>query len=254
MGRVDPTNGVPLYAQLVGILRDKLETNELTPGSKLPSERELCEIYDISRITVRHAISQAEAEGLVERVHGMGTFVASPKYEQSLSEVKSFAATMIESGLVASTEVLQATSIFSDFGLARVLNLSLGSPVRLLSLRGMGNEKPRVIYDSYFAEDLGLQITERAQNLSETNIAFSTLDIHRNRSPERVTRMEQTFEATTADTETAKLLQIDEGWPIFHVESIIYGGEEPLEYRVARYRGDQYKFALERSIDLAIEP
>src|SRR5699024_586858 len=97
MSRIDPTSSTPLYTQLVEVLRDKIQSKELVPGGKLPSERELCEIYDVSRITVRNAISRAENEGLVERIQGMGTFVATTKYKQSLSEVKSFAATMIES-------------------------------------------------------------------------------------------------------------------------------------------------------------
>lgn len=251
MGRVDPSNSVPLYVQIVEILREKIRTKELTPGAKLPSERELCAMYNISRITVRNAISQAQNEGLVERIQGIGTFVAIPKYKQSLSEVKSFAATMVESGLVATTEVLRAESIFPDFGLARVLNLAVGSPVRHLRLRGMGNDTPRVVYDSYFPEELGLVITEEAQKLASSGKAFSTLDTYYASDKFTVTRMEQTFEATTADAESADLLQVAEGWPIFHVESVIYEGQEPLEYRIARYRGDQYKFSLERSINLS---
>lgn len=249
MGRIDPDSSVPLYMQLVEILREKVATQELGSGAKLPSERELCEIYDVSRITVRNAITHAESEGLVERVHGMGTFLAPPKYKQSLSEVKSFAATMIESGMVASTEVLSEEGIFSDIGVARILGLSLGSPVRYLQLRGMGDETPRVVYESYFSDQLGLEITEQAKTLASQGKAFSTLDIYHETDRGPVTRMEQTFEATTADEKLAELLQIDEGWPVFHVESILYRGQEPLEYRIARYRGDQYRFSLERSID-----
>ena len=249
MAQIDPGSSVPLYVQLVEILREKVATKELGSGAKLPSERELCEIYDVSRITVRNAITQAENEGLVERVHGMGTFIASSKYRQSLSEVKSFAATMIESGLVASTEVLSEEGVFSDFGVARVLGLSLGAPVRYLQLRGMGDETPRVVYESYFSDRLGREITEEAKRLASLGKAFSTLDIYRETDKGPVTRIEQTFEATVADAKIAKLLQVDEGWPVFHVESILYREQAPLEYRIALYRGDQYKFSLERSID-----
>jgi GntR family transcriptional regulator len=64
-----------------------------------------------------------------------------------------------------------------------------------------------------------------------------------------VTRLEQTFEAVAADAEIAKLLQVDEGWPIFQVETVMFRDRTPIEYRLARYRGDHYKFALERSLD-----
>lgn len=250
MSRIDPTSSIPLYTQLVEALRDKIQSKVLVPGGKLPSERELCEIYDVSRITVRNAISRAENEGLVERIQGIGTFVATKKYKQSLSEVKSFAATMIESGLVASTEVITAESISPDFGLARILNLGVGSPVRYLHLRGMGDKTPRAAYESHFPEELGLYVTEQAQELATLGKAFTTLDIYRASEQHSVTRMEQTFEAITADAEVAQLLDVDEGWPIFRVESVIYEDQVPLEYRIANYRGDQYKFALERSISM----
>jgi len=248
MGPLEPTSSIPLYIQLVDLLREKIQSKQLAPGEKLPSERELCDIYDVSRITVRNAISRAENEGLVERIQGMGTFVAAPKYKQSLSEVKSFAATMIESGMVASTEVIKAESTSADFGLARILNQPVGSPVRFLHLRGMGDKTPRVAYESYLTADLGTYVTQQALTLARSGEAFSTLDIYRDSQEYAVTRMEQTFEATIASEAIAELLQVEQGWPIFRVESVMYNGEEPLEYRISHYRGDQYKFALERSI------
>lgn len=252
MGPIDPLSSIPLYVQLVELLRSKIASDELSPGTKLPSERELCAIHDVSRITVRHAISQAESQGLVERIRGMGTFVTTPKYMQSLSEVKSFAATMLESGLAASTEILEAETIVSDFSLARVLNVSVGAPLQVLRLSGMGNETPRVLYDSYFPFELGALAAREAQRLVESGQAFSTLDLYRHIESHTPTRMEQTFEATAANKETADLLRLPEGEPVLRVESVIHGDQEPLEYRIARYRGDQYKFALERSIDLAL--
>lgn len=249
MQRMNPDHSTPLYVQLVQKLREKILAGDLEPGEKLPSERALCEIYDVSRITVRHAISEAEKEGLVKRLQGMGTFVRAPKYQQSLSEVKSFAATMLESGLTASTEVLTAQQVFSDFGLAGVLQLPVGSTIQFLRLRGTGNDMPRVVYDSYIAEPLGSQVTSEARQRSADDKAFSTLDIYRESETGPVTRLEQTFEAVAADTEIAQLLQVDEGWPIFQVETVMFRDRSPIEYRLARYRGDHYKFALERSLD-----
>lgn len=249
MQRMNPDNSTPLYVQLMQNLREQIHTGKLQPGEKLPSERALCEIYDVSRITVRHAISEAEKEGLVKRAQGMGTFVSAPKYQQSLSEVKSFAATMLESGLTASTEVLAAEQVFSDFGLAGVLQLPVGSTVQFLRLRGTGNDTPRVVYDSYIAEPLGSEVASEAKQRSSDDKAFSTLDVYRESDAGPVTRLEQTFEAVAADAEIAKLLQVDEGWPIFQVETVMFRELSPIEYRLARYRGDHYKFALERSLD-----
>ena len=65
----------PLYDQLVDLLHEKIE-NEMGPGDMLPSERELCETYGLSRTTVRLALAELERQGLVTRQHGRGTFVS----------------------------------------------------------------------------------------------------------------------------------------------------------------------------------
>ena len=69
---------IPLYAQLVGIIKRNISTGALSVGDLLPSEAELCRWMNISRNTVRQAIGELEDEGLVVRKRGKGTFVADP--------------------------------------------------------------------------------------------------------------------------------------------------------------------------------
>ena len=69
---------IPLYAQLVGIIKRNISTGALAVGDLLPSEAELCRWMNISRNTVRQAIGELEDEGLVVRKRGRGTFVADP--------------------------------------------------------------------------------------------------------------------------------------------------------------------------------
>ena len=65
------------YIFLVNWIKDRIGTRELRPGEKLYSENELSEMFDLSRQTVRHAIGILEAEGLVERIRGSGTYIGS---------------------------------------------------------------------------------------------------------------------------------------------------------------------------------
>ena len=73
---------VPLYNQLVAIIKRHISAGILVPGDLLPSESELCKALSISRSTVRQAIGALESEGLVVRRQGKGTFVAEPKVHQ----------------------------------------------------------------------------------------------------------------------------------------------------------------------------
>ena len=67
---------IPLYYQLEQVLRKQILSGELTPSEPIPTERELCDEFDISRTTVRQALISLEREGLLKRVQGKGTFVS----------------------------------------------------------------------------------------------------------------------------------------------------------------------------------
>ena len=75
---LDPTNALPLWAQLRDALRQRIVREEWTPGSMLPSELELCEYYGVSRITTARALQELVREGLLQRQRGRGTVVTTP--------------------------------------------------------------------------------------------------------------------------------------------------------------------------------
>lgn len=79
MKELDTNNAVPLYEQLRIALRERLESQALAPGERLPSEAQLCQKYGVSRITVRRAVDDLVEEGYLERRQGKGTFVAQKR-------------------------------------------------------------------------------------------------------------------------------------------------------------------------------
>src|SRR5690349_24938010 len=81
---------LPRYYQLKEIIRERIMAGEWEPGALIPSERELCEQYGISRMTARQSITELVNEGYLYREQGKGTFVAQPKITQSLTTLTSF--------------------------------------------------------------------------------------------------------------------------------------------------------------------
>lgn len=73
--KIDREVRVPIYRQLKEIIKSKIEKGDFKPGTRIPTEYELCEIYDISRISVRQALTELANEGLLYRRPGQGTFV-----------------------------------------------------------------------------------------------------------------------------------------------------------------------------------
>jgi GntR family transcriptional regulator len=241
---------VSLYEQLKRIIQDKIKSGEWKPGDQLPSERELVEEYQISRITVRQAIDLAEREGLVNRVHGVGTFVAHPKIKQELSKVNTFQSTLEEQGLVASTKVLQLNVITSDMQLAKMLDIEVMDKALTLELLGYGDSRPIVYYHSYFSFSVGKKIESAVELALKEGRPFSTRDFYTTYdvfdSPP--THVDQTFEAVGANEYLSKVLDVELHYPLFRVTSIVYRDKTPLEFKETYYRGDKYKFFITRQM------
>lgn len=103
---INKNSSVPLYDQLVDILVNEINT-KLKTNEKMMSEREICQKYDVSRTTVRLALSELENMGYIYKRHGKGTFVAAlSQGKQNLMDNYSFTDQMRESGKAPQTKVL----------------------------------------------------------------------------------------------------------------------------------------------------
>ncbi|MBX9973642.1 GntR family transcriptional regulator [Cytobacillus firmus] len=247
---LDRNNSAPLYEQLKNVIKKKIHSGELKPDEQIPSERELVEKYQVSRITVRQAINLAEQEGLVRRVHGVGTFVAAPKIQQELGSLNNFQSTLQQQGLIGSTKLRNTQIITSDFLLSRLLAIQVMDRVMNIELIGFGDNSPIVYYNSYFSFTVGEKMKKAAETALEKGQPFSTLDLYNldlevGYSP---THVEQTFEAQAAVPHLAEILEVKEGFPLFRVTSIVYEDQKPLEYKETYYRGDKYKFFITRQM------
>lgn len=238
----------PLYEQLKDKLKEQIQKNELKPNDQLPSEKELEEHYGVSRITVRQAIALAEKEGLVSKIHGVGTFVATPKVEQELDTINNFQNTVERLGLVASTEIIKRDRISGDFQLAKLLNSNVMDIIYHMQLVGLGDNHPIVYYNSYFSGKIGKEAMEVAEDFKVKQNPFSTLDIYNHIHSVTPSHLEQTFEAMGANAEVADHLKIDQGFPLLKITSMVYENQTPLEYRESYYRGDKYKFFATRTL------
>lgn len=98
VGRLHKEDPTPLYLQLQKGLRDAIEARVVPADAAIPTERDLAEEFDISRITVRKAIDGLVEEGLLSRRRGAGTFVMAPRVEKSFSRLTSFSEDMISRG------------------------------------------------------------------------------------------------------------------------------------------------------------
>lgn len=105
-GSIDPSSITPMYKQVASIISEGIRKGELKVGEKLPSEFELMKDFNVSRVTIRGAISELVTDGLLVRSQGKGTFVAPQKKLQSANDTTGLTDSCRQAGKVLKSQVL----------------------------------------------------------------------------------------------------------------------------------------------------
>ncbi len=244
---------VALYVQLKDFLSQEISEGRFKPHDQIPSERELCEQYNLSRTTVRQGISLAISEGLLYRIHGKGTYVAEQKIDQGLIRLIGFEETLLVRGLAPSMKVLEAQLVTGDVQVTTLLELPFGADVASFRLLGIANDEPMALFYYYLPGKLGTDAIRMVHEYEKKREWFSFTKYFQKTKQLDLGIAKQTFEAKSATIQQAEIMQIQEGTAIFKVTSIIYTLQDvPIELRHVYYRGDRYKFNISRGIGTSV--
>lgn len=228
---------VALYYQLKEILVDKIKSNEWAIDSKIPTERELCELYKVSRITVRQALEELENEGFLYRKQGRGTFVTAPKIEQRLSKFYSFSEEIRNMGYTPSTKIIDFKIVASEEVVAKHFN-EKGITVYCIRRLRLANNEPFAIETSYIPYDL-------CPNLTVEEIAakglYNTMKTKYGLIPNEAV---ETFEAVLINPNDALQLQVAKKSPGLLLERTTYADDKIVEFCHGIIRGDRYKYRV----------
>lgn len=130
---IDKETHQKLYLQIYEILKKKIEGSEWTVGSLIPTESQLCQMFDVSRATIRTAILELVRQGFLIRHPGKGTFVCKNSITGGLSMYTNFSEMMFEEGVEYSTNVLAHTVMMPVDGLERSLISRMTSMLFILN-------------------------------------------------------------------------------------------------------------------------
>ena len=150
-GKLSMNSDLPLYAQLVGIIKRHISNGTLAVGDLLPSEAELCRSLDISRNTVRQAIGDLEDEGLVVRKRGKGTFVADPSTNRRGVRY-SFTTEVSSLGKVPSSTLVHFDLRVADSELCRKMELKEATCVYCFTRVRNVDGQPLILETSYYPQ------------------------------------------------------------------------------------------------------
>ena len=108
MGEIKKMNATPLYLQLKNKIQKEIRSGMLKPGDKIPSEAQMQKEYNVSRVTIRNALSELEVEGYIMKVQGKGSFVAHSDMLRLPIGVTSFTEDAKMQGVKLTSQVIRA--------------------------------------------------------------------------------------------------------------------------------------------------
>lgn len=229
---------ISLYFQLRESLTQKILSRQWEPGARIPTEKELCELYDVSRITVRKALDELEQMGYIVRRQGKGNYVNPNSMEQKLSKFYSFSEEIKrlgrqETAQLLSFDVQEATP-------AQARKLGVPSGARLMRVRRLRlvDLSPYGIEMSFIPERLipGLTSVE-VQKLG----LYKSLNLHGLYPNHAI----ETLRAVNLSTADAKLLHVKANEAAVNLERVTYADGDVVELCDSLIRGDIFTYTVD---------
>lgn len=233
---------MPIYYQIKQAIKSWIVNKECLPGEKIPSENELANKFNASRLTIRQAISQLIHEGFLISKRGEGTFVTN---DENLINSFSFEFSgFMDDVLYQIPKVIAKSVTIDKIEATRLIKEKLAldeNAKEVVQIKRVRYVRERLFTYTinYLPMEVGTKIVEK--DLYQKKL----LEILEKDLGIRFTQAVQTIEATFADQEVAEKLAIASGSPVLFVERTMYvERHKPIEVYQSFYRGDLYKFII----------
>lgn len=230
---------IPMHYQVEQDMRERIETGAWKPGQQVPSEKELCALYKVSRTTLRQAISGLVDEGLIVRERGKGSFIRDSIITAGARGLTSFSDEMATMGKRAGAYVLGIQQVPASPEMARKLRIETGAQLVVIKRVRYANESP-----------MGIQIASlpsaRFPGLEKADLTDRSLYKYlQEHYGVVIAEAEEIFSITSISEQDAHLLNTREGACGFYVERLTFdGAKEPFEFVTSIMRGDRYRIQL----------
>jgi len=246
--RAGAARAVPLHLQVFTKLRNAIFRGDWSEHAQLPGELALGEHFNVSRITIRRALDELAARGLVERVQGRGTTV---RPRSAFSPVVADLNGLLERNVLIGLETTSTLSEFSyvpaPAAIAEALRLKRGAHVQMAVRIRFRDGMPFAHVTSWIPESIGRRFDSR--ELQDTPV-LALLEQH----GVTIDYIEQTLSAEAATRAVARALGVDPGAPMLKAERIVFASDGTAVEKSQVYypaQRHQYRITLRRGGDHA---
>jgi len=239
MELINRDNHQKLYMQLYEIIKKKIESSEWPVGSQIPTEEEICKMFNVSRATVRTAVLELVRQGYLKRQQGKGTFVYKNTVSEGLTMLTNFRELLFEEGLNFTTNVLARTVMMPIDDLDVKLDIPKDKHIIYIKrLRSIDNE-PVLLQETYIPYHI-------CPLLLEEDIEHQSLfELFEKKYGIKITRVKNYIEIAPLHPDEKQLVGLPEGSQAILLNQYFYSGDTLVMYTRSIKRTDRFKFLME---------
>jgi GntR family frlABCD operon transcriptional regulator len=237
---IDADSPLFLYDQVKLRIKEMITKGEIAPGDKLPNENELCETFNTSRITIRRALKELAAEGVIEIIHGKGTFIKSIKQQIHILNLKGFTEGLSSAESTFTKEVLVNKTEMADEELMKTFKRNEPfEVVKLVRIIRDGSALFCVDY-AYLPNDIYPGISEKIKdNVSTFNLIHHEYGV-------KFKNARKEIEFIQPPLEISKHLEISRMEPVIQVKKVINDKQDnPVHYSLYYLLAERVNFHID---------
>ncbi len=234
-----PAGRIPAYVRIKKAISDRIVSGEVKSGDRVESERDLARRYGVSLMTARHALQDLEAEGMVTRHVGVGTFVAPPQVH--FNKLLGFTELMILRGLRPQSKVLSVQMAVDNEEVAARLRQPAGAALLRVERLRLGDAQPFALETVYLPSSRFPGMTRRQLERG------SLFHVFQQDYGLALAHADEEVDATAADARTARHLGVAQGAPVLRIRQLLYATTgEPVLYEIGLYRSERHSLSIRR--------
>lgn len=236
---IDRESKQKLYVQIYSILKEKIENGDWPAGTQIPTEDELCKMYDVSKVTVREAIHELVREGCLRRQQGKGTFVTYSVPHLGLVMRTRLSEGMFGEGVKVEKEILERGVSEPSEDTKRFF--MTGDEIYHILCKAV------IDGESYLEESFIMLFI--LPDIDNEDISRNSLyDLLEEKGTKKIFKVMQSMEVTRIKGDKAVLLKMEEGSPVLVINRILVSSDgSPIAY--TRLIGESRKSRMQMEFE-----
>lgn len=235
---IDKNLHLPIYYQVKTSILEKIKKDIYKVGLQLPTDMEFCDIYNVSRITIRRALQELESDGYIQRFQGKGSYVRVKEIKQNISRFYSFTNELINMGYKPSSELISFELVKPNEKIREILELEDDDMVFRIERLRLADDAIAALDNSYIPE-------KYIPNFKEDYLVGGSLyEALENHYGFRPNNSEETIEAIALEYYEAQKMKLKAGIPQLLVERVSFFNKKKVEFNYRIVNSNVYKYRL----------